>query len=580
MAKLPRVLVCMLGLWMWGTSAFAGPADVPVLFQLTTNTTFGESMFVLGDIPQLDNWNQVNAIKMVPASCVGSVCTWSVSIGILQGSSYEYKFVKRNDCATCYSNPANVVYEPPPNVNRTGSTPAGPPAPWSGKTVFYLSSWSSVSLLYSNTATTNFVVQPMTAVGPGRGGAEKLWRVDSINHAGETNLIFVFTDNQGHYDNPDGVGGRNYETPLDAFVAQDGQVYNYWPPASVSTNRVETFTLNSTNLASRTIRVYLPRGYNENPTKRYPVLYMHDGQNLFLGMGMFGCWYADTNANALIRFGKMRETIIVGVDNSSDRLCEYSPPQPACTNACTTPRGDKYAALLVNELKPIIDATYRTLPDADNTGVLGSSMGGLISAWLGWSHSETYHKIGAMSSSFWDCYPIPSPDSKRSIRIYLDSGNYDAQGTIGSSDSLLDTVAERDNLIKNGCTFNVDLDHTIGYGQWHNEQWWDVRSPRCFTFLFPTSDEPNTVLDTAAPPRITNLQLAGPSNVVTWTSFRLRTYAVQGVTNEEYSSSMTWSDLVTTAAPDPLLWSYPSVGVTNAFHFLRVRESTVPNWPN
>ena len=572
-----RGITLGLGLLMGSAFAFAGPADIPVTFQITTNTTLGDSIFVLGNIPQLSNSNMINAIKLVPSSCIGSVCTWSASIGILQGTSYEYKFVKRGDCATCYSNPSNGTYEP--GANRTGSTPAGPPAPWSGKTVFYYSSWSSVSLLYSNTATANFVVQPMLAVGPGRGGTEKLWRADAINRAGETNLVFVFTDNLGHYDNPDGIGGRNYETPLDAMFVQDGQVYNYWPPPFVSTNRVETFTLNSTNLASRTIRVYLPRGYNENTAKRYPVLYMHDGQNLFLGMGPFGCWNADTNANNLIRFSKMRETIIVGVDNSSDRFCEYAPP--GCTySQCNTPRGDKYASLLVDELKPIIDANYRTLPDPDDTGVLGSSLGGLISAYLGWQRSGTFHKIGAMSSSFDICFPIPSPDSKRPIRIYLDSGNMDAQGTVGSSDDLLSTVGERDKLMQNGYAFNLDLDHTIGYGHWHNEQWWNARSPRCFTFLFPTSDEPDTVLDAATPPRITNLQLAGPSNVVTWTSYRLRRYAVQGVTSEQYSSSMTWSDLFITPVPEPLLWNYPSVGVSNTFHFLRVRESTVPNWPN
>ena len=156
----------------------------------------------------------------------------------------------------------------------------------------------------------------------------------------------------------------------------------------------------------------------------------------------------------------------------------------------------------------------------------------------------------------------------------------DANGTVGSSDALLNTVTERDNLINDGHVFNDDLDHTIGYGQWHSEQWWAVRLPRAFTFLFPSSDEANTVLDTATPPRITNLQLADASNVVTWTSFRLRTYDVQGATDTEYSSSMTWSDLFTTTSPEPLPWNYPSIGVSNAFNFLRVRELTVPNWPN
>jgi hypothetical protein len=172
-----------------------------------------------------------------------------------------------------------------------------------------------------------------------------------------------------------------------------------------------------------------------------------------------------------------------------------------------------------------------------------------------------------------------SPATKQPIRIYLDSGDMDLQGQVGSSDSLLDTVAERDNLILNGYVLNADLDHTIGYGQWHNEQWWNVRSPRCFTFLFPTSDEPNTMLDAAVPPRITSLQLAGPSNLITWTSFRLRTYGVEGSTNEGFSNSMSWSNLLTMPA-EVSRWNYRSAGLTNLFHFLRVREFSVPSWPN
>jgi hypothetical protein len=83
----------------------------------------------------------------------------------------------------------------------------------------------------------------------------------------------------------------------------------------------------------RDILVYLPPSY-PTANRTYPTLYMHDGQNLFLNMGPFGSWHADTNANNLIRFGKMRETIIVGVDNSSDRFCEYAPP--GCTYSTTT----------------------------------------------------------------------------------------------------------------------------------------------------------------------------------------------------------------------------------------------------
>jgi predicted alpha/beta superfamily hydrolase len=468
-----------------------------------------------------------------------------------------------------------------------GSTPPGPPPPYSGKTIFYYSGWSNVSLYYSNNVT-GWTNAPMIAIGPGRGGSEQIWRASNVDIAGDTNLQFGFYSviaGTNSYDNA-GRPGLDYQSPLDALVVQDGQVYNYWPPPSVGTNQVVTFQITPTNgLASRTVRVYLPRGYDENTTKRYPVLYMHDGENLFLGMtGLSGySWSADTNAANLVRFGKMRETIIVGVDSSSDRYCEYAPP--TCPYAeCTSPVGDQYASLLADQLKPYIDNTYsitagRTLTGPDDTGILGSSLGGLISGYIGWQRSGTYHKVGTMSSSYWVCYPITST-TNQPIRIYLDSGDMDAQGTVGSCDSLLNTVQERDDLIIDGHVFNIDLDHTIGYGHWHSEQWWAVRLPRCYLFLFPTSDEPDTVLDAAAPPRITNFQLMGPSNVVTWTAYKARLYSLQGSTNQEYSSSMDWSNVFTTPAPEPLPWDYVTGSATNTFQFFRVLEYGVPNWPN
>jgi len=129
-----------------------------------------------------------------------------------------------------------------------------------------------------------------------------------------------------------------------------------------------------------------------------------------------------------------------------------------------------------------------------------------------------------------------------------------------------------------GYVFNLNLDHTIGLNQTHNELYWGLRLPRPFTFLFPTSDEPDTVLDSAAPPRITSLQVMGDSNVVTWTSYKARTYSLEGVCS--FSSATNWSNLFTTPTPESLPWNYISAPATSTFHFFRVRELGVPNWPN
>jgi predicted alpha/beta superfamily hydrolase len=363
----------------------------------------------------------------------------------------------------------------------------------------------------------------MIAIGPGRTNlfpGERIWQADGVNRAGDPNLhcsFYTIVAGTNMYDNG-GAPGVDYHTPLDAFVVQDGQVYNYWPPPFVSTNRVDQFTIVPTNgLVSRPVYVYLPRGYNENTSKRYPVLYMQDGQDLFLGMvnwiSGYG-WNADTTANHLIRFGQMRETIIVGVScdpeaTSQRRLCEYSPPLPACTNMCASPLGAQYASLLLNLIKPRIDASYRTLTNADDTGVMGSSMGGLISTYLGWVYTNTFHKLGAMSSPYCDCYPILAGDAARpELRIYLDSGDTNGPGNrCLLNDGLLSTVAERDILLNKGYILNVNLDHTIGLNQTHSQLWWAQRLPRPFTFLFPTSDERDTVL--VRPPQ--HLRIIGTS---------------------------------------------------------------------
>lgn len=323
MVTKPKLLLASPAFLVWlAGSVFAAPGDVPVTFVCTNlGTTVGQSVFVAGILPQLGSWDPTRAVKMVVdgASCVGTVCTWSVTIALPENASYQYKFIKRNDCATCYGDSGNVVWGS--YGDTQASTPAGPPPPFAGKTLFYYSGWSNVSVLYSNTVT-GWTSKPMIPVGPGRGGGEQVWRADGIGTAGETNIqfaLFSVIAGTNSYDNA-GRPGVDYQTGLDALVVQDGQIYNYWPPATVSAPRIETFPITPNNgLQARTIRVYLPRGYDQNTTKRYPVLYMHDGANLFLGMGAFGSWNADTNASNLIRFGKMRETIIVGVDQTSDR---------------------------------------------------------------------------------------------------------------------------------------------------------------------------------------------------------------------------------------------------------------------
>ena len=167
----------------------------------------------------------------------------------------------------------------------------------------------------------------------------------------------------------------------------------------------------SGHVAARNVDVWLPPGYDREPDKHYPVLYMHDGQNLFDPATSYGGvdWGIDETMTRMIATGEVREAIVVGVWNTPKRREEYM-PQRAVQGAIdfnvpgsTAARpediiSDRYLAFLVEELKPFIDANYRTLPDRADTYVMGSSMGGLVSQYAISKYPDVYGGAGCVST--------------------------------------------------------------------------------------------------------------------------------------------------------------------------------------
>ena len=166
----------------------------------------------------------------------------------------------------------------------------------------------------------------------------------------------------------------------------------------------------SVHVEARNVDVWLPPGYGQDPHKRYPVLYMHDGQNLFDPATSYGNvdWAVDEAMTRLIEQGEVREAIVVGVWNTPKRFQEYMPQRavqgakkikmPGFDVRADDVIADRYLAFLVTELKPFIDANYRTLPDRANTSVMGSSMGGLISQYAMSVYPEVFGGAGCVST--------------------------------------------------------------------------------------------------------------------------------------------------------------------------------------
>ena len=237
---------------------------------------------------------------------------------------------------------------------------------------------------------------------------------------------------------------------------------------------------------TRPVTIYLPAGYDEHPEQqqRYPVLYMHDGQNLFDPTRSFipgQHWRLGEAADAMIGELKAQPMIIVGIDNTgAARIDEYTPTHDAQRNAGG--RADDYATMLLEELKPVIDQTYRTLPDRAGTAVGGSSLGGLLSLHLVLTRPNAFSGAAVMSPSvWWDNRVILDELDRftgRRPRIWLDTGGREG------FDALKDVRILRDKLRSKGWTAE-DLKYHEDRRADHSERAWALRAPMMLEFLFP-----------------------------------------------------------------------------------------------
>jgi predicted alpha/beta superfamily hydrolase len=235
----------------------------------------------------------------------------------------------------------------------------------------------------------------------------------------------------------------------------------------------------------RVVSVYLPRQYLEQEERRFPVFYLHDGQNLFDGRTSYiagRTWNAHTTADQLTEAGEIEPVILVGVANTGlRRMAEYTPTRDFKMGGG---EGQNYGRLLIEELKPLIDRIYRTLEDKGNTALGGSSLGGLISLYLGLAHPEVFGKIAVMSPSLWWDHrsilnAINEQAGKPELRIWLDMGMAEGVRHVRDADML-----ER-LLVKRGWQTGVDLEYVKAQGAVHDERAWSDRFGDVLRFLFP-----------------------------------------------------------------------------------------------
>lgn len=242
---------------------------------------------------------------------------------------------------------------------------------------------------------------------------------------------------------------------------------------------------------ARPLFVYLPPSYAHQPDRRYPVLYMQDGQNLFDATTSYTSeWRVDETMQQLSREGL--EAIVVGVPNARDqRIAEYSPFADPYHGPG---RADRYLAFLADTVKPLVDRDFRTLPDPEHTGILGSSMGGLVSLYAFFRCPHLFGFAGVMSPSLWlandAIFTFVEGAALNPGRLYMDVGTRELGGSQAERSArsrsrhyYASVRRMKRLLVKKGYRPRHDLLVVEEPFAGHNEEAWANRLPNALRFL-------------------------------------------------------------------------------------------------
>jgi predicted alpha/beta superfamily hydrolase len=296
-------------------------------------------------------------------------------------------------------------------------------------------------------------------------------------------------DAQGKGPNDGWEDGKNRQLYLNEATQTVARRYNEPAPPiqPVLTGIQKTHPgFKSQFLGPRDVIVYLPPGYDKEPSRRYPVLYMHDGQNIFDSSSMGMEWQMDEIAERLIKAGSIEPVIIVGVGNTEARIDEYSPTRIKRWDGdgMIGGKADLYGRLLIEELKPFIDKTYRTRPDPRSTSLGGASLGGLVSLYLGLKHPDVFGGglLVVSSAAQWDSQMIVKTvealPAKTAQRIWLDMGTREGEPALVAVHRL------RDALVAKGWKLGADLKYLEVERGGHDETSWAARVEPMLRFLY------------------------------------------------------------------------------------------------
>ena len=294
------------------------------------------------------------------------------------------------------------------------------------------------------------------------------------------------------------------KTVLDLEVRGESEAPFHWPgwhapaeelPAETPHERLKVHRGFRSRILPdrRDVIVYLPPGYEADSERTYPVLYLNDGQNLFDPQTSYikgKTWQVRETADAAIEAGEVEPLVIVGIYNTGDRrLAEYTPEKDWQMGGG---EADSYGELLTRELMPWIAEHYRVRHEREHTGLGGSSLGGLVSLYLGLKYAEVFGRLAVLSPSVWWNHKgilgflnETAPQLKERPRIWLDAGDHEGRMTLKD----VQLLAQR--LRANGWVDDESLHFEKIRGGTHDEASWALRVGPMLRFLFPGTGRPD-----------------------------------------------------------------------------------------
>jgi predicted alpha/beta superfamily hydrolase len=442
------------------------PAE-PYTISISQETLPGQSVFVTCDLPLMGAGSSIQSVKLAPHNYP----EWTVTFDLPPALTLTPTFYLRNDTASALGSTVGTTVIP---TTQQIITPLG--AEYPKVVTFEVPGTTSTASARITSRVAGFTPIPLDVTTTPVSGGTLFTTTVEIEHL-RLGRLFQWTLDSINLPQ-DAPANLNPARTWWKF----NQAFLYPPPAAApQPPRVETFTFAPENFPSRTIRVLLPRDYDRDTARQYPVLYAQDGQNVFSPGGAFGSWDLDVTTSSLIRKGEIPEIIVVAVDNSSERFAEYTPEWGTVMGV--NGRGREFLRMMRDELLPVVNGKYRTLTGPENTAHIGSSLGGLLGYTAANEFKDVFGTVAAMSPStqvntteiMAEAAAAPSTRA----RLWIDSGN---TGT--SSDNYTLTIGVRDALVASGHRLGPDFFHMVGLGQQHNEAAWRTRAPEVLRWIY------------------------------------------------------------------------------------------------